>query len=111
LVADQLSVELLPLATLEGLALKVSVGADSDCLTETELDAMAWPPGPVQVRVYVLLAERAPVDCEPVTAIEPDQPFEATHAVVLADCQLRTELWPEATCCGVATRLTVGRAG
>ncbi len=46
-VADQLSVELLPLATVLGLADKVTVGAGE--VTETVADCDALPPGPVQV--------------------------------------------------------------
>jgi hypothetical protein len=47
LVADQVSVELLPLATVLGLAAKVSVGAGE--VTETVADCVALPPVPVQV--------------------------------------------------------------
>ncbi len=45
--ADQLSVELLPLATVLGLADKVTVGAGA--VTETTADCDALPPAPVQV--------------------------------------------------------------
>ena len=47
LVADQESVEALPLAMLLGDALKFTVGA-AVC-TETVADCAALPPGPVQV--------------------------------------------------------------
>jgi hypothetical protein len=47
LVADQLSVELLPLATVLGLAVKVTVGAGE--VTDTVADCDALPPVPVQV--------------------------------------------------------------
>jgi hypothetical protein len=47
LVADQVRVELLPLATLLGLAVKVTVGAGE--VTETVVDCDALPPAPVQV--------------------------------------------------------------
>jgi hypothetical protein len=49
LVADQVSVELLPLATVLGLAARVTVGAG--CVTETVADCAALPPLPVQLRV------------------------------------------------------------
>jgi hypothetical protein len=49
LVEDQLSVALLPLVTVLGAALKVTVGAGE--VTETVADWAAEPPGPVQVRV------------------------------------------------------------
>ena len=49
LVELQLSVEALPLATLLGLALSVTVGAAA--LTVTVADWEAVPPEPVQLRV------------------------------------------------------------
>jgi hypothetical protein len=49
LVADQANVELPPLATVLGLAVKLTVGAG--CLTDTVADCDALPPVPVQVRV------------------------------------------------------------
>jgi hypothetical protein len=47
LVADQVSVELPPLTTVLGLALKVTAGAGE--VTDTVADCDALPPGPVQV--------------------------------------------------------------
>ncbi len=49
LVADQVSVELLPLATVLGLAARLMVG--TGCVTETVADCAALPPVPVQVSV------------------------------------------------------------
>ena len=49
LVADQVSVELLPLATVLGLAERLMVG--TGCVTETVADCAALPPVPVQVSV------------------------------------------------------------
>ena len=49
LVADQVSVELLPLATVLGLATRLMVGAG--CVTVTVADCAALPPLPVQLRV------------------------------------------------------------
>ena len=50
LVADQVSVALLPLATVLGLAASVTVG--TGCVTETVADCAALlPPAPVQVRI------------------------------------------------------------
>ena len=48
LVADQDSVESLPLAIVLGLAAKVSVGAAA--ATVTVIDWLALPPAPVHVR-------------------------------------------------------------
>jgi hypothetical protein len=47
--ADQVSMELLPLATVLGPADKVTVGAGVD--TETVADWVALPPLPVQLRM------------------------------------------------------------
>ena len=47
LVADQASVELLPLVTVLGLAVKLTVGAGE--VTETVADCVALPPVPTQV--------------------------------------------------------------
>ena len=47
LVADQVRVEPLPLATVLGLAAKVTAGAGA--VTETVADCEALPPVPVQV--------------------------------------------------------------
>jgi hypothetical protein len=50
LVTDQVSVALLPLATVLGLAARLMVG--TGCVTETVADCAALlPPAPVQVRV------------------------------------------------------------
>ena len=49
LVADQVSTELLPLATVLGAADKVTVGAA--VVTETVTDWVALPPLPVQLRM------------------------------------------------------------
>jgi hypothetical protein len=47
LVDDQAKLELLPLATVLGLAAKFTVGAGE--VTETVADCVALPPEPVQV--------------------------------------------------------------
>ena len=49
LVADQVSTELLPLATVLGAADKVTAGAG--VVTETVADWVALPPLPVQLRM------------------------------------------------------------
>ncbi len=48
-VADQVRVEPLPLATVLGLAAKVTAGAGA--FTETVADCEALPPVPVQVSI------------------------------------------------------------
>ena len=106
LVADQVSVELPPLATVLGLAAKVIVGAGE--VTETVADCDALPPVPVQVSPNVELAVRAPVDCDPLAALVPAQAPEAVQEVALVADQVSVELAPLATVLGAALKLTVG---
>jgi hypothetical protein len=106
LVEDQLKVALLPLVSELGAACKLTVGAGA--LTETVADCAADPPGPVQVSVYVEEAVRVPVDCEPFTALVPDQAPEAVQAVAFAEDQLSIALAPLAIALGPTLKLTVG---
>jgi hypothetical protein len=82
------------------------VGAGA--LTETVAVCEALPPVPVQVRTKVELAESAPVDWEPLTALLPDHAPEAVHEVALLEVQDKVELAPRAMVLGAALRLTVG---
>ncbi len=106
LVDDQDRVEVPPLAMVLGLALKLTVGAGD--LTDTVADCAALPPAPVQVRVYVAFAVSAPVDCEPLSALPPDQAPEATHAVAEVEDQLSVALAPLLMALGPTLKLTVG---
>lgn len=56
----------------------------------------------------MLLAVSAPVDCEPLTALAPDQAPEAVQEVALAADQLSVELLPLVTVPGLAAKVTVG---
>jgi len=56
----------------------------------------------------VALAESAPVDCEPLTGMLPDQAPEAVHEVALVADQVKVELPPLATVLGLAEKVTVG---
>jgi hypothetical protein len=108
LVVDQVSVDRPPLATVIGLALNVMAGAGG--FTLTTVDCAALPPAPLQVRVYVLLALSAPVDCVPDVALVPDHLPEAVQEVALAELQVRVALAPLAMVLGLALRVTVGEA-
>jgi len=55
----------------------------------------------------VALAVKAPVDCDPFVALEPDQAPEAVQAVALVEDQLSIELPPLAIVLGLALKLTV----
>ena len=50
----------------------------------------------------------APVDCEPLVALVPDQAPEAVHEVALVVDQETVELPPLVTVLGLAVKLTVG---
>ena len=54
------------------------------------------------------MAVSAPVDCEPLMGLEPDQDPEAVHAVALVAAQVSVEPLPLATVLGLATRVIVG---
>ena len=54
------------------------------------------------------LAVSAPVDCEPLIALLPDQAPEAVHEVALVADQVNVELPPLATVLGLAAKVTVG---
>ena len=54
------------------------------------------------------MALRAPLDCEPLTALLPDQAPEAVQAVALADDQVKVDAAPLFTVLGLAEKLTVG---
>jgi hypothetical protein len=100
LVDDQLNVAPLPLATVLGLAVKLTVGAAE--VTDTVADCVALPPAPVQVSPKVVLAVSAPVACEPLIALLPDQPPEAAQDVALVDDHVRLDALPLATVLGLA---------
>jgi hypothetical protein len=106
LVADQVSVALLPLATVLGLAARLTVG--TGWVTETVVDcAAALPPVPVQVSVYVAFAVRVPVDCVPVSALAPAHAPDAVQEVALLDDQVRVDALPLRMVLGLALKLIV----
>ena len=108
-VDDQLRVEELPLTTEAGLAVSDTVG--SGAVTVTLADALAVPPGPVQVREKLLLAVSMPVACWPEIALLPDHAPEALHELASVDDQLRVEESPLTTELGLAVNDTVGAGG
>ena len=105
-VADQVRVELPPLATVLGLADKVTTGAGG--VTETVADWFALPPPPEQASPYVALAASAPVGCEPLADLVPDQAPEAVQEVAFVADHVRVELPPLATVLGLADNVTTG---
>ena len=61
--------------------------------------------------MYVEVLVSAPVDCEPLVALVPDQEPDAVHEVASVEDQLSVELAPLAMVAGFALRLTVGAGG
>ena len=111
LVELQVSVEALPLATLVGFAVSVTVGAGGFEVTVTVAVWLAVPPAPVQVNVKSVVLLKAPVGCEPpLVASVPLQPPEAVQLVALVELQARFDEPPEFTVVGFAVSDTVGAA-
>ena len=106
LVDDQLKAALPPLVIELGLALRRTLGGAA--LTETVADWVALPPAPVQVRLKVDVVVSAPVDCEPLTGLAPDQPPDAAQAVAFAETQVSVALAPLAIALGPTLSWTVG---
>jgi hypothetical protein len=105
----QFKFEVPPLATLSGLALKVTVGWGAVTFTLTAADALAEPPAPTQVNVNELVAAvSGPVLAEPAVARLPLQAPDAVHDVAFSEFQVKFEVPPLATLSGLALNDTVG---
>jgi hypothetical protein len=108
LVEDQVNVELPPLATLVGLALRETLGGVAD--TVTVADCVAEPPAPVHVRVNFVVPVSADVAVDPRVAWLPPQPPDAIQEAALVDDQLNIDATPLLTVLGLADRVTAGAA-
>jgi hypothetical protein len=108
LVEVQVSMAVLPLAMLVGLAVKETVGGAAATVTVADCDA--YPPLPVQVRVNCVVALSATVVWEPLVASAPVHPPEAAQLVALLAFQLRTADPPLLTVVGFVVSVTVGAA-
>jgi hypothetical protein len=62
-----------------------------DAVTVTVTGRLALPPGPVQVKVKVLVCVSGPTSSLPEVDFSPDQALPAWHDVALTDDQLRLE--------------------
>jgi hypothetical protein len=112
LVEDQTNVELVPLATLVGLALKETVGrvaggGVTDC-TVTVVDRDVDPPVPVHVSVNWVVVARAVVVCEPLVGWTPLQPPDAMQLCALVALQSKITERPLATVLALGARATLG---
>jgi len=105
LVDDHVNIDAAPLFTVLGVAKRLTVGAGA--VTETVAVCVALPPAPLQVSTYVALALSAPLDCEPLVALLPDQAPDAVQAVALVETHVKLELPPLAMVLGLARRVTV----
>ncbi len=108
LVDDQVKVELPPLATLVGLALRETLGRGVE--TVIVADCVADPPAPVQVSMNLVAAVRVGVAAEPLIGSLPTQPPEAAQEVALVDDQLSVDALPLLTVLGFAVSVTAGAA-
>ena len=107
LLLDHVSVDALPLATLVGEALKVSVGAGR---MVTPTLRLTEPPAPLQLSVKVESVVSAPVEAVPLTALVPDHAPEARQLVALLLDHVSVDAPPLATLVGEALKVSVGGA-
>jgi len=107
LLDDQLNVVEPPGATPAGLALNVADGAVEE-VTLTVTFAKAPPPEPLQFKVNVVADVIAPVDAEPLTDLEPDQPPDAVQLVAFVALHRNVVDAPDETLFASAVRFTVG---
>jgi hypothetical protein len=105
-VEDQVKVELPPLPTEVGLALKVIVGKAAVTDTTTDCDAELF--APTQEMSKVVVALRAAVRKVPLVFSAPPQPPEAVHEVALVEDQVKVEVPPLPTEIGFALKVIVG---
>jgi hypothetical protein len=108
LVLLQFRLAALPLTTLAGLAVNVTVGS---ALTVTVTLSCAVPPAPAQLNAKVVVAVSAPVDAVPLVGCTPLQPSDAVQLAALVLLQLNVDAPPLATLAGFALNATVGAAG
>gem|GEM_PF-1742356 len=107
----QVKVAAPPAGKLVGLALSVTIGgAPGARSTSTVTVRVALPPSPVQVRVKLLAACRAPIACEPDTGRAPDQAPVAAHEVASVDDQRKVAEAPALTTGGSTLSATAGGA-
>ena len=104
LVVVHVSVDALPLATLVGEALKVSVGG----AMATTAVCVTLPPGALQLSVKVESAVSTPVEAVPPVALLPDQAPDARQLVALVLDHVSVDDPPLTMVVGEATRVSVG---
>lgn len=104
-VTVQISVALLPDTIDVGEEVSVTVGAGTTVMV---VDALTFPPVPVQSSVNVVDVFNAFVTCEPDVDLVPDQPPDALHEVALVVLHVSVDVAPEAIAFGDALNVMVG---
>ena len=107
LVLVHARVDALPLVTVVGVAVNVSVG-EGGAVIVTVTEREIGPPGPVQSRLNVLSTVSATVDCVPLTAWAPDHAPDAVQLVTFVPIHARLDALPLATVIGFAVNVSVG---
>jgi hypothetical protein len=106
LVELHVSVEVPPLATEIGFAVRVTVGVPGTVTVAVATPLV--PPAPVQVNKYEFVAVSAAVPCVPLVALVPLQPPEAAQEVAFVELHVSVEVAPLAMEVGFAVNVTVG---
>ena len=104
----QLMVELCPAVTVEGVASKVTVGADCDTATAALADALALAEL-VHDTEYCVVAEGLTVT-EPLVLLLVEKPLPV-HTVAFVELQVRVELCPAVMDSGETFKDTIGVGG
>jgi hypothetical protein len=104
----QVSVEVLPLVTLNGEATNDRAGAAACCTTTTVAVAELVPPAPVHANEKLELAVSGPTVSVPLAGFEPDHAPDATHPSAFVADQVRVDVPPLAIDVGAAARDVTG---
>jgi hypothetical protein len=111
LVELQVSMEVPPLGTLVGFAIKVAAGTELAVTLTVVAAAVLVPSEPVQVSEYVMSVVKAPVLSVPLVAFAPaNVPPVAVQDVVPVELQVNVALPPLLTVVGEAVIDAVGGA-
>lgn len=108
LLLDHVIIDSAPYAIDAGLAEIATAGGAGAAPTATVADALALPPAPSHVIVYVLVAVSAPVLAEPEVGSDPDHAPDALHDVAFVLDHVSVELALYATDAGLADNDTAG---
>ena len=94
---------------VNGAAESVMLGTEGGC-TVTVVDWLTFPPGPLQLSVYVPLLVKESRTCEPEISLSPSHAPLALHAVAFSAFHERVAVPPAVTLSGVALKVNEGKA-